>query len=145
MQIILLQDVKNIGTKGQIKNVSDGYARNFLLAKELAVIATPAASAQAKIEEEKNIKQQETQKQETQRLAASLNGKRIIIKAKAKNNKLFGSITAKEIALEIGKLGVAIPEKSLQMEHIKELGEKSVVIRLDFGITASIVLVIEPC
>jgi large subunit ribosomal protein L9 len=143
MQIILLQDVKNIGKKGEIKNVSDGFARNFLLNKKLAAIANPTAITQIKIEEEKNKKQQLAKMQEIKKLAADLDGKRIIIKARAKKGKLFGSITAKDIAAEIKKTGINISEKSIQFEHIKELGEKNVKFNFDLGITAKIKLVVE--
>jgi len=143
MQIILLQDVKNIGKKGQIKNVPDGYARNFLFVKKLATSATQSAVAHVKSEEEKKNQQLTSEKQEVQKLAQSLNGKKIIIKARAKDNKLFGSITAKEISLEIKKSGYVIPEKAIQAGHIRELGEKRVNISLDFGIKAEIILAIE--
>ena len=143
MQIILLQDVKNIGKKGQIKNVPDGYARNFLLAKKLAAAATQATISQVKTEEAKKNEQIAFEKQETQKIASEINGKRIIIKSRSKNGKLFGSITAKEIALEIKKIGFEIPEKAIVADHIKELGEKKVSINLSFGIKAVIILVVE--
>jgi len=143
MQIILLQDVKNIGKKGQIKNVPDGYARNFLLARKLAAVATHSGVAQAKHEEEKRKQQESQAKQEVQKLADAINGKQITIKARAKDGKLFGSITAKEIASEIKKQGLAIPEKSISASHIRELGEIKVRINLDFGISANINLLVE--
>lgn len=143
MQIILLQDVKNVGKKGQIKNVPDGYARNFLLAKKLAAVATQTAVTQIKTEENTKNLQLALGKQETQKLADSLNGKKFIIKARAKSGKLFGSITAKEIASEIKKVGYDIPEKSIQSDHIKELGEKRIVISLNFGIKTEIILEVE--
>lgn len=143
MQVIFLEDVKNVGKKGQIKNVPDGYARNFLLARKFANIATPINISQAKQEEDKKKMQVSLEKQGAAKLAAAIDGKRIVMKARAKDGKLFGSITAKEIASEIGKIGLAIPEKAIQADHIKELGEKKVLISLDFGIKASIILVVE--
>jgi large subunit ribosomal protein L9 len=143
MQIILLQDVKNIGKKGEIKNVSDGYARNFLLAKKMAALVTPVVVEQAKREEEKNKQQLEAEKTKVRELAEALNGKKITIKAKAKNGKLFGSITTKEIFNEIQKIGFTVPEKAIQAGHIKELGENRININLDFGIKAEIILTIE--
>jgi large subunit ribosomal protein L9 len=143
MQVIFLQDVKNVGKKGQIKNVPDGYARNFLLARKLASIATPASISHLKQEDDKKKLQTSLEKQGVQKIAATIDGKKIIIKARAKDGKLFGSITAKEIASEIKKLGVEIPEKSIAADHIKDLGEKNVTISLDFGIKATIVLVVE--
>lgn len=143
MQVIFLQDVKNVGKKGQIKNVPDGYARNFLLARKLANVATPANITNAKQEEDKKKMQISLEKQEIQKLAAAIDGKSIVMKARAKDGKLFGSITAKEIANEIAKLGFKIPEKAITADHIKELGEKKVAISLDFGIKATVILVVE--
>lgn len=143
MQIILLQDVKNVGKKGQIKNVPDGFGRNFLLAKKLAAVATESAITQIKLEEEKKNQQLISEKQAIQKLAQDLNGKRFIIKARAKDGKLFGSITAKEIVSEIKKSGYEIPEKSIQTDHIKELGEKRIKISLNFGIKSEIIVALE--
>lgn len=143
MQVILLQDVKNIGKKGQIKNVPDGYARNFLLAKKFAAVATASGVAQVKHEEEKRKAQEAEAKQEVQKLADAINGKQIVLKARAKDGKLFGSITAKEIAMEIKKIGLVVPEKAIQVEHIRELGEKKVKISLEFGISANVTLMVE--
>ncbi|EKE25830.1 MAG: hypothetical protein ACD_5C00023G0002 [uncultured bacterium] len=144
MQVIFLQDVKNVGKKGQLKNVPDGYARNFLLARNLATQATPAAITKVKQEEEKKKVQMALGKQEIQKLADAMSGKRVVIKARAKDGKLFGSITPKEIVLEIRKqIGVEVSEKAITDGHIKELGEKSLKLSLDFGITANIVLVVE--
>src|SRR6266568_4840738 len=105
MQVIFLQDVKNEAKKGQIKNVPDGYARNFLLARKLAVQATPNEISKAKIEEDKKKTQLAQEKQEIQKLANNIDGKNIVIKARAKDKRLFGSITPKEIALELRKMG----------------------------------------
>ena len=143
MQIILLQDVKNVGKKGQIKNVPDGFARNFLLAKKLAAAATESAISQTKFEEEKKNQQLLSEKQTIQKLADDLNGKKFIIKARAKDGKLFGSITAKEIVSEIKKSGYEIPEKSIQTDHIKELGEKRIKISLNFDIKTEIIVALE--
>ena len=143
MQVIFLQDVKNVGKRGQIKNVPDGYARNFLLARKLAAVATPAAIASAKQEDDKKKVQLALGKQSVQKLAAEIEGKKITIKARAKDGKLFGSITAKEIAQEIKKIGIEIAEKSIAADHIKELGEKKVTISLDFGVKATVILIVE--
>jgi large subunit ribosomal protein L9 len=144
MQVIFLQDVKNVARKGQIKEVPDGYARNFLLARGLANVATPAAIAKAKQEEEKKKVQMALGKQEVQKLAEALKDKKIVIKARAKDGKLFGSITQKEIVLEIRKqLGLEVSEKAITDGHIKQLGEKSLKLSLDFGVSASITVTVE--
>ncbi len=143
MQVIFLQDVKNVAKRGQIKDVPDGYARNFLLARKLATLATPAEMAKVKQDQDKKKMQIALEKQEIQKLATAVDGKRIVIKARAKDKKLFGSITPKDISLEIRKLGLAIPEKALAPDHIRELGERKVKINFEFGISASITVVIE--
>ncbi|EKD58530.1 MAG: 50S ribosomal protein L9 [uncultured bacterium] len=144
MQVIFLQDVKNVGKKGQLKNVPDGYARNFLLARGLASAATPAAVSKVKQDEEKKKVQLALEKQEIQKLADALKDKKVVIKARAKDGKLFGSITQKEIVLEIRKqLGLIVSEKAITEGHIKELGERSMKISLDFGITATIAVTVE--
>lgn len=144
MEVIFLQDVKNVGKKGQLKNVPDGYARNFLLARKLATQATPAAVTKLKQEEQKRKLQMSLEKQEVQKLADALKDKKVVIKARAKDGKLFGSITPKEIVAEIRKThALAVPEKAIIDGHIKELGEKSVKISLDFDITTTIMVTIE--
>lgn len=143
MQVIFLQDVKNVGKKGQIKNVPDGYARNFLFARKLASPATAGNVSQAKQEEDKKKLQISLEKQGAAKLAADIEGKRITLKARAKDGKLFGSITTKEIAQEIKKNGFDISEKAIAADHIKELGEKKITINFDFGIKATIILVVE--
>jgi large subunit ribosomal protein L9 len=143
MKIILLEDVKNIGKRGQIKNVPDGYARNFLLVKKLAAPATAEA-------EDKIKKQQLSQKQEFERqleilrkIAAQIKEKTIIVKSKAKDGKLFGSITPKEISAAIKKIGYDVGEKSIGTSHIKELGEKKIDLDLGHGISTHIILRVE--
>jgi len=143
MQVIFLEDVKNVGKRGQIKNVPDGYARNFLFARKLANIATPIAIIKAKQEDDKKKMQNSLEKQAVQKMADAISEKRIVIKARAKDGKLFGSITAKEIAIEIKKIGILIPEKAIAADHIKELGEKKIEISFDFGIKTNVVLVVE--
>ncbi|KKQ52517.1 MAG: 50S ribosomal protein L9 [Parcubacteria group bacterium GW2011_GWD2_38_11] len=144
MQVIFLQDVKNVGKKGQIKNVPDGYARNFLLARKLATVATPSSLATVKQEDDKKKLQAALEKQTVQKLATAIEGKRFIIKARAKDGKLFGSITSKDINNEIKKAGFNVSEKAIQADHIKDLGEKKVIISLDFGIKTEIILIVDP-
>ena len=143
MKIILLQDVKNIGKKGQIKDVPDGYARNFLLAKKLATVATSEGVAHVQKENEKKQILLQQQKDQAKKIAEALDRKKFIIKARAKDGKLFGSITAKDILGEIKKMNLEIPEKSISVGHIRELGEHEVKISLDFGIKATIILIVE--
>ncbi len=143
MKIILLQDVKNIGKKGQIKEVPDGYARNFLLAKKLATVATSGAVVIAQKEAEKKELILKEQKAQTQKLADALNKKEIIIKARSKDGKLFGSITAKDIVSEISKLKLDVPEKAIAVGHLRELGSHEVKINLAHGLSVKLNVIIE--
>jgi large subunit ribosomal protein L9 len=143
MKIIFLQDVKNVGKKGQIKNVPDGYARNFLLVKNLAVIATPEAENKLKKEEALKKEEQENNLGKLRQLAQDIKEKIVSIKVKAKDSKLFGSITQKDIAAAIKKNGFEIPEKAIEHLHIKELGDREVKIDLGSGVNTHIILRVE--
>ena len=141
MKVIFLQDVKGSGKKGEIKNVADGYARNMLFPKKLAVEATSSnlselagqkSSAQHKIDMEK---------QAANEIAAKINDKKVIIKAKAGNNtKLFGSVTSNHVSEALEKqFDVKIDKKKINLKtDIKNFGTYDAVIKLYTGITANI-------
>lgn len=141
MKVILLQDVKGIGKRGTIKEVSDGYARNSLLPKKLAEIATPGSARRV---EEIQKKQAETEKMllgKQQEAAKNLNGQEIVISAKEKNGKLFGSIHAKDIAGRLKEDGFSIEEKQIILPNqIKELGEYKVELNFGHNIKSSIIV-----
>lgn len=143
MKIVLLADVKKIGKKGEIKDVSDGYARNFLLAKKLAEVATPAAVLQAEQQAQKQRAEAAQQLAELKKLAAGLKGVKIVVKAKSKGDKLFGSITSKNVAVVLVQAGHVVPEKAISAGHIKKLGEHEVRIDLGQGVKAAITVVVE--
>lgn len=139
MKVIFTQDVKGSGKKGEIKNVSDGYARNFLITKGLAVEATPKnlsdlegkqASAQHKID---------VDTAEAKKTAEILNDKKVIIKAKAgSSGKLFGAVTSAQIADEIAaQYGQKVEKKKISLKsEIKNFGEYEAEIKLYTGISA---------
>ncbi|MBP1567988.1 MAG: 50S ribosomal protein L9 [Oscillospiraceae bacterium] len=139
MKVIFTQDVKGSGKKGEIKNVSDGYARNFLITKGLAVEATPKnlsdlegkqASAQHKID---------VDTAEAKKTADILNDKKVLIKAKAgSSGKLFGAVTSAQIADEIAaQYGQKVDKKKISLKsEIKNFGEYEAEIRLYTGISA---------
>lgn len=141
MKVIFLQDVKGSGKKGEIKNVADGYARNMLFPKKLAVEATSSnlselagqkSSAQHKIDMEK---------QAANEIAAKINDKKVIIKAKAGNNtKLFGSVTSNHVSEALEKqFDIKIDKKKINLKtDIKNFGTYDAVIKLYTGITANI-------
>ena len=104
MKVVLLADVKGHGKKGELCNVSDGYARNFLFPKKLAIEADNAALNELKNREEAAAHHKKEEINAAKETAAKLEGKTVVIKAKAGGSgKLFGAVTSKEIALEIKK------------------------------------------
>lgn len=143
MKVILLQDVKNIGKRGEIKEVADGYARNFLLAKRMAEVATPLTVSKIESQNSKIKEEEKSRKEKIAQKAAQINGKTFIIKAKAKDGKLFGSIGKKEITLELKREGYEVEERFVLVDHIKEIGGREVVLAFDFGLSAKINIVVE--
>jgi large subunit ribosomal protein L9 len=140
MKVILLQDVKGHGKKGELCNVSDGYARNFLFPKKLALQADNAALNELKNREQAAAHHKQEEINAAKETAEKLNGKTVTIKAKAgSNGKLFGSVTSKEIASEIANsLGIEIDRKKMSVADIKNFGEYTAEIKLYTGITAKI-------
>ena len=146
MKVIFTQDVKGSGKKGELKEVSDGYARNMLLKKGLAVEATPEnlnklqgaqASAQHKIDVEKAAAQENKTK---------LDGNKVVIKAKAgTGGRLFGSVTAANVAQAVAEqYGVQLDKKKITLKsEIKAFGTFSAEIRLYTGIAATVTVEVE--
>ncbi len=144
MKVILLADVKGHGKKGELCNVSDGYARNFLFPKKLAVEADNTALNELKNREESKAHHKQEEINAAKATAAALEGKSVTIKAKAGNNgKLFGSVTSKEIAAEIEKsLNIKIDRKKMQVADIKNFGEYTAEIKLYTGISAKVNVIV---
>ena len=140
MKVVLLQDVNGHGKKGELCNVSDGYARNFLFPKKLAVEADNAALNELKNREQAAAHHKQEEINAAKATAEALNGKSVTIKAKAgSNGKLFGSVTSKEIAAEIkNTLGIEIDKKKMSVADIKNFGEYTAEIKLYQGISAKI-------
>ncbi len=140
MKVILLADVKGHGKKGELCNVSDGYARNFLFPKKLAVEADNAALNELKNREESAAHHKKEEIKAANETAAKLEGKTVVIKAKAgSGGRLFGSVTSKEIAQEIkNSLGVEIDKKKMNAPDIKNFGEYTAEIKLYQGIVAKL-------
>ncbi|MBQ3817490.1 MAG: 50S ribosomal protein L9 [Clostridia bacterium] len=140
MKVVLLADVKGHGKKGDLCNVSDGYARNFLLPKKLAVEADNAALSELKTKNEATAHHKQEETDAAKATAALIDGKTVIIKAKAgQGGRLFGSVTSKEIAAEIkNSLGVEIDRKKMSVADIKSFGEYTAEVKLYAGISAKI-------
>ncbi|MFA6973693.1 MAG: 50S ribosomal protein L9 [Parcubacteria group bacterium] len=144
MKVILFKDVPSIGKAGDIKNVSDGYARNFLLPKKLAEIANAASLQKAELLKKKQQESEQADLEKIQKVAETLQGCEIVIMAKEKDGKLFGSINAKAIAKELKKENLLVDDKLIFLpEPIKEIGDYDVKVELSHGIEASIHVVVE--
>ena len=138
MKVVLLADVKGKGKKGELCNVSDGYARNFLFPKNLAIEADSAAMSELKSREAAAAHHKQEEIDAATATAKQLEGKTVVLKAKA-GGRLFGSVTSKEIAEEIKKsLGITVDRKKMNVADIKNFGEYSAEIKLYTGITAKI-------
>ena len=145
MKVVLLADVKGHGKKGELCNVSDGYARNFLFPKKLAVEANATAMNELKNREESKAHHIAEEKRRAEETAAKLDGKQVEISAKAgASGKLFGAVTAKEIAAEIkNKFGIDIDRRKMQVADIKQFGEYTAEIKLYTGIAAKIQVIVK--
>lgn len=145
MKVILLADVKGTGKKGEIKEVSDGYARNMLFKKGLAKEATAVEVNSLKI---KNQAQEFHRQEEIKNLTAlanELNGKVIICKVKAgEKGKIFGSVTSQEISNALKEQGYDVDKRMISLnENIKNVGIYKLDIKLMSGITAKISVKVE--
>ena len=141
MKVILQQDVKGQGKKGQLVEVSDGYARNFLLPKKLAVPATAENVNTMKQQEKARLAHQAAEKAEAQALAKKLEGLSVTISAKAgEGGRLFGAVTAKEISEALAaQHGVNIPKARLVLdEPIKACGGYQYKAKLGYEVVGTL-------
>ncbi len=139
MKVVLLKDIENMGKEGEIKEVADGYARNFLLPKKLAELATPESMKKAEAKKAKGTQEAKMELEETQKLAELLEGRELFIKVKEKDGKLFGSVNEKTIAKTFKDEGLKVDPSNIKLaEPIKEVGEYDVAISLDHGLEANI-------
>ena len=146
MKVILLADVRTLGKRGEIVNVSDGYARNMLLPKGLAAEANARNLNDLKLRNAREEKQAKEALEAAQKLAGEIAGKEIRLSIKTgEGGKVFGSVSAKEIA-ETAKaqLGLDIDKKKIQMDGpLKELGAHSIGIRLHPKVSAELKVVLS--
>ena len=146
MEVILLEDVKALGKKGEVVKVSDGYAKNFILKKKLGVEANSANKNDLKLQKANEAKVAQEKLDAAKALAEELKDKKVVIKIKAGNgDRVFGSISAKEIAAETKKqLGLEIDKKKIFMEEvIKNLGVHTVKVKLHKDVMATLDIKVE--
>lgn len=140
MGIILREDIDKLGTRGQIVKVADGYARNFLLPKRLAVLASDSNRKIVEQERLAHLRREAKEKGEAEDLSKLLQGLTIEIPQKAgENEQLFGSVTAKDIAEALERKNFSIDRRKVQLrEPIKQLGEHKVPLRLHRDVTTEL-------
>ncbi|WP_018663448.1 50S ribosomal protein L9 [Heyndrickxia acidiproducens] len=141
MKVIFLKDVKGKGKKGEIKNVADGYANNYLFKMGAAVEATPANLKKAEAHKKKEEKLALEELEEAKRLKEKLENLTVEIKAKSgKDGRLFGSITSKQIAEQLKKsFDIKIDKRKIELEDaIRVLGYTKVPVKLHSEVTATL-------
>jgi large subunit ribosomal protein L9 len=130
MKVVLLENVKGIGQKGQIKEVKDGYAMNFLIPQKKVSMATAGNAKQAELEMEKEKETTALVLEENKKAAQQLDGKEITMKAKAQKEKLFGALTEKDIQESLENDGIDIGTgKLILAKPIKKLGQFDISVR----------------
>lgn len=146
MKVILLEDVKSLGKKGDVVNVSDGYARNMLLPKKLGVEATSKNLNDLKLKKAHEQKLAQNNLEAARDFAKNLEGKEVVLTLKVgEGGKTFGSISAKEISdAAKDQLGITLDKKKLQMESpIRNLGVTEVPLRLHPEVTGTVKVVVR--
>jgi len=145
MQIILQEDVEKLGTRGQVVEVADGYARNYLLPRKLAIEASAGNLKRLEKIRGALAKRTATEKESAQKLAELLAAVRITLARKAgENDQLFGSVTAADIAEALAAQGYNIEKRKIQLdEPIKLIGEYQVAAKLYHDVTASFQVVVQ--
>lgn len=144
MKVILLQDVKAQGKKGELINVSDGYARNFLFPKKLAIEADAAAMTELRNRESAKQHRIEVETAEAKALAARLEGLQVKVKMTAgADGKLYGSVTSKDVSEALKtQFDIDIDRRKIEMDQIKAYGSYTLPVKLYTGVAGSINLLV---
>ena len=140
MDVILREDIDKLGARGQVVHVASGYARNFLLPKRLAVVATESNKKIVEQERQAHLRKETKLKSEAEDLGKMMAGVSVTIAQKAgENDQLFGSVTAKDVAEALERKNYTIDRRKIQLdEPIKQIGEHKVAVRLHRDVTAEI-------
>ncbi len=140
MKVILKQDIKNVGKKNEIINAADGYARNFLFPKGLAVPADNTNLSELKAKQNSEANQKAKDLENSKKLAEELKDKTVVIEVKGGNNgKLFGGVTSKEVSEALkSQLNIDIDKKKIQTDTIKQEGVYKVSLKLLEGVVATV-------
>lgn len=145
MKVVLLKDVKDLGKEGEIKEVKDGFARNFLIPRGLAKRATDEKVAQIKRREEKKEEAKEEELKELQEMVAQVDGREINISVKVgKEGQLYASVGPSKIKKELKEMGFEIKKNQVDLEEpIEEIGEYPVRIEFKHNLEAEITVIVS--
>ncbi|MFZ5982008.1 MAG: 50S ribosomal protein L9 [Patescibacteria group bacterium] len=144
MEVILQKDLRGLGKEGDLKEVSDGYARNFLFPKGLARPATQEAVSEVQKKKDQEKVREELEKSTYQKMSESLKEKTFHLTAKAKEGKLFGSITSKELSGILKSSGFEVQEEWIHLDKpLKNLGVHPLSLKFPLGISAEIKIEIQ--
>lgn len=132
MKVIFLKDVKGQGKKGEVKDLSEGYVRNFLLPQGLAKPASEGNLKTLEVQNASEQKRKEKEKQDAEELGKKLGEMTVVVKTKAgEGGRLFGAITSKQIAEALAELGIKIDKRKIELEEpIRTLGVTQVPVKL---------------
>jgi large subunit ribosomal protein L9 len=145
MKVVLLEDVANVGRAGEVKEVADGYGRNFLLPRKLALLGTPSALKAAEAQIQKEKEKQQHFAAEITKLAEQLEGLLITFKERVTSeDRLYGSVRDSDIARELSQLtGLDIAKEKIELEEpIRQLGEYEVPVRLSEDLAPKIRVIV---
>ena len=145
MKVVLIKDVQNLGSAGDIKDVANGYARNFLIPGGYAEVATKSAVEQVEKVKIKKEKQAEDELKTAEELSGKLEGVSIMVRAKAdKSGKFYAAVKSEEISEGLADKGFSVNKnKIIIKEPIKEAGEYEIIIALEHGLEARLNLIVE--
>jgi large subunit ribosomal protein L9 len=145
MKVILLEDVKSQGKKGEVVDVNEGYARNCLIKKNLAAPATQSVLNELEQKKAAEARHKQAEKKAAEELMNRLNGITVKVKVKSgESGKLFGSVTTKEIADALNEIGYAVDKKMIMIkEPVKSIGRVMIDVKVYAEMTARINLVVE--
>ncbi|MGI6381100.1 MAG: 50S ribosomal protein L9 [Anaerolineae bacterium] len=147
MRVVLLKDVKRLGTVGEVRSVADGYARNYLIPRGLAVPATDAALEQVKADAASMRRRASQEHDQAKTLAERIDGVEIVFQAKAgETGRLYGSITNGDVAERLAEIaGEPVDKRKIQLEEpIKDLGSSDVQVKLHGDVVAHVTVIVEP-
>lgn len=143
MQVILIQNVAGIGKIDDVKDVSEGYARNFLFARNLAMPATPKVLADLKVRQNRKVKDVEKGLREQQSVADKLDGYEVVLKEKvSKGETLYAAVGPQKVAEALMRSGFQINKDQILLKPIKETGEYKAKIKFAHGLEVKILVIV---